>query len=135
MLVGLEECEIRARNDFDLTHTTTIGWSGPKDYQNKTDKFLSLFGVRYVIVKSKKDKGKVLKEHILKDIVPSGFDAKVEEIQGKHQQAITDRENQIIALEFRNKEHQQKMLKLNEEIDDLIKNRYIACCGYFHNVL
>ena len=35
----------------------------------------------YVIVKSKKDKGKALKEYILKDIVPRGFDARIEEIQ------------------------------------------------------
>ena len=46
------KCEIRARNDFDPTHTTTTGWSGPKDQQNKTDKFLSLDGALYVIVNS-----------------------------------------------------------------------------------
>ena len=84
-LVDLDEYEARARNDFDPTHTTATGWSGPKDHQNKTDKFFSLFGVMYVIVKSKKDKGKALKEHILKDIVPRGFHAKIEEIQEKHQ--------------------------------------------------
>ena len=47
----------------------------------------------YVIVKSQKDKGKALKEHILKDIVPREFDAKIEGIQGKYRQAITDRDN------------------------------------------
>ena len=88
-LVGLDKCEICTRNDFDPTLTTATGWSGPKDHQNKTDKFLSFFMVIYVIVICKKDKGKVLKEHILKDIVPRGFDAKLEEIQGKHRQAIT----------------------------------------------
>ena len=44
----------------------------------------------------------------------------MEEIQGKHQEAITDRDNQIQAFEFTNEEHQQKMLGLNEEINDLI---------------
>ena len=39
-LIGLDKCEIHARNDFDPTHTTATGWSGPKDHQNKTDKFL-----------------------------------------------------------------------------------------------
>ena len=80
-LVALDECEIRTRNGFDPTHITATGWSGPKNHQNKTDKFLSLFGVMYFIVKSKKDKGKALKEYILKDIVPRGFDARIEEIQ------------------------------------------------------
>ena len=56
------------------------GWSGPKDQQNKTDKFLSVFGVMYVIVNFRKSKGKVLKEHILKIIVPRGFDVRIEEI-------------------------------------------------------
>ena len=37
-----------------------------------------------VIVNSKQDKGKALKEHILKDIEPRGFDAQIEEIQEKH---------------------------------------------------
>ena len=89
LLVGLDNCEIRVRKDFDPTYTT----SGPKDQQNKTDKFLSVFGVLYVVVKSWKGKGKALKEHILKDIAPRLFDAKIEEIQGKYQQAITDRDN------------------------------------------
>ena len=42
-------------------------------------------------------------------------------IQEVHQQAITD--------------HQQKILRLNEEIDDLIKNRHVARRGCFDNVL
>ena len=89
----------------------------------------------YVIVKSQKDKGKALKEHILKDIVPREFDAKIEGIQGKYRQAITDRDNQIKSLEFRNEENQQKILKLNKEIDDLFKNRHAARRGCFDNML
>ena len=42
--------------------------------------------------------------------------------------AIKERDNQIQA-------HQQKSLKLNEEIDDLIKNWHVARRGYFDNVL
>ena len=39
------------------------------------------------------------------------------------------------APEFTNDRHQQKILKLNEEIDDLIKNKYAARRGCFDNVL
>ena len=123
------------RNDIKTTSQGRGSWSGPKDHQNKTDKFLSVFGAMYVIIKSQKDKGKALKKHMLKDIVPRGFDARIEEIQGKHQQAITDRDNQRKALEFRNEEHQQKILKLNEEINDLIANRHVSRHGSFDNVL
>ena len=42
--------------------------------------------------------------------------------------AIEEKDNQIQA-------HQQKILRINEEIDDLIKNNHVACCGYFDNVL
>ena len=49
-------------------------------------------------------------------------------MQEEHQQAIEEKDNQIQA-------HQQKILKLNEEIDDIIKNRHVARCGYFDNVL
>ena len=69
---------------LNVSNDSSKGWYGPKDQQNKTDKFLSFFGVMYVIVNSRKDKGKALKEHILKDIVPRGFDARIEEIQGQH---------------------------------------------------
>ena len=63
----------------------------------------------YIIINSQKDKGKALKKHILKDIVPHGFDARIEEIQEKHnqqttqlQQAITGRDNQIQAIQYEN---------------------------------
>ena len=51
-----------------------------------------------------------------------------------HQQAITGRENQIKALEFTNEKHQQKILRLNKEINDLIANRHVADRGCFDNV-
>ena len=41
----LDKCEIRARNDFNPTHTATTGCSGPKDQQNKTDRLLLAYGV------------------------------------------------------------------------------------------
>ena len=85
---GLDKCEMLARNDIEATPHGTGVWSGPKDHQNKKDKFLSVFGVMYIIIKSQKDKGKALKKHILKDIVPGGFNAKIEEIQGKHRQTL-----------------------------------------------
>ena len=88
---GLDKCEMPNRNDINTTPYDTGGWPEPKDHQNKTDKFLSVFGIMYVIIKSEKDKGKALK-HILKDIVPRGLDARTGEIQGKHQQSITNRE-------------------------------------------
>ena len=101
-LNGLENGEMRTRQELVPTRRSTPGWSGPKDQQNKTDKFLSVYGVMYTIAYSWKDKGKVLKEHILKDIVPRGFDARIKEIQEEHQQAITGHDNQIEALEFEN---------------------------------
>ena len=52
---------------------------------------------------------------------------------------LQDRENQIQALEFRNEEerqaHQQQILTLNEEINDLIANRHVARRICFENVL
>ena len=56
----------------------------------------------YVIVNSRKDKGKTLKEHILKDNVPCGFNARIAEIQEEHQLSITDRDNRIQAIRYEN---------------------------------
>ena len=54
-LNDLEKCEILTRQELVPTVRRTAGWSGPKDQQNKTDKFLSVFGVMYAIVNSQKD--------------------------------------------------------------------------------
>ena len=56
----------------------------------------------------------------------------IEKIQEEHQDPITDRDNQIQALEFRNEKHQQNILMLH---DDLITNRHVARRGSFDNVL
>ena len=45
------------------------------------DIFISVTGALYVVVNSRKNKGKVLKKHILKDIAPCGFNTRIEEIQ------------------------------------------------------
>ena len=79
-LNSLEKCEMLTRQELVPSRHGTPDWSEPKDQQNKTDKFLSLLGVMYVIVNSRKDKDKVLKEHILKDIIPRGLDARIKEI-------------------------------------------------------
>ena len=94
-LNDLEKCEMLTRQELIPSRRGTPGWSGPKDQQNKTDKFLSASGVMYVIANSKKDKGKALKDHILKNIVPRGFDARIEEIKGKHQQAIEEKDEKL----------------------------------------
>ena len=49
--------------------------------------------------------------------------------------AVEENDNQIHALEHRTEAHQQKILRLNEEIDDLIKNRHVPRRGYFDYVL
>ena len=109
--------------------------TSPREDAQDHDIFISLTGTLYVIVNSRKDKGKALKKHILKDIVPRGFNARIKGIQEEHQQSITGCDNQIQALEFRNKAHQQEILRLNEETDDLIKNWRVARRGCFDNVL
>ena len=102
LLNDLKKCEILTRQGLVPTQCSTSGWSGPKDQQNKTDKLLSVFGVVYVIVNSGKVKGKTLKEHILKDIVSHGFNVRIKEIQGEHnqqtsqlQQTIQEQDNRI----------------------------------------
>ena len=132
---GLDKCEMPTRNDIKTTSHGTGGWPGARDHQNKTGKFLSVFGVMYVIIKSQNGKGKALKKHILKDVVPRGFDARLEEIQGKHQQAITGCDNEMKAFEFTNEKHEQKILRLNKEIYNLIANRHAAFRRCFDKVL
>ena len=80
------------------------------------DVFIDLDSAIEIAVRSKKPKAVAL----VKWLTKKG----VEKIQEDHQQAITGRDNQIQALEFMNEEHQQEILRLNEEINDLIVNRH-----------
>ena len=106
------------RNDIKTTPHGTGGWPGPKDCQNKTDKFLSVFGVMYVIIKSQKDKGKALKKYILKDMVPRGFDARLEEIQEKYRQAIEKKDVTIALLndDLDNREYENVALEAQRDV-------------------
>ena len=93
----------------------------------------------YVIVNSKKGKGKTLKHHILKDFVPRGFDARVEEIQEKHRQDIEqkdavipllnnylqNREYEKVALQAQRDVYQAQPQKCQDQIRDFIINRHV----------
>ena len=86
----------------------------------------------YVIVNSRKDKGKALKEHILKDIVPRGFDAKIEEIEGKHQQAIKEKDATIALLndDLKNREYEivglQGEIKAKDQQITILQKCYVS---------
>ena len=47
----------------------------------------------------------------------------IEKMQEEHQQVIEEKDNQIQGLEHTNEKHQHKILKLNKEIDDIIKRK------------
>ena len=96
--------------------------------------FISLTGALYIIVNSRKDTGKALKEHILKDIVPRGFDARIEEIKEKHQQAIEEKDATLAFLndDLKNREYenvglQGKIMAKDQQIATL-QRCYV---GYF----
>ena len=95
--------------------------------KNPHDILINLDSAIEIAVRSKKPRTVALVKWLTKKGVGK--------IKEEHQQAITGRDNQIQALEFRNEEHQQEILRLNEEIDDLIANRHVARRGCFHNVL
>ena len=68
----------------------------------------------------------------MKDIVPRGFDARFEEIQGKHQQAIKEKDATTALLndDLKNREYKNVGLQgdvrtKNQQIDSLQK-RYQA---------
>ena len=52
------------------------------------------------MIYSQKIKGKVLKDHILKEVVPCGFNARIKEIQQGHQQAIPNHDHQIQVIQY-----------------------------------
>ena len=84
----------------------------------------------YVIVNSKKSKGKALKDHILKDIVPRGLDARIEEIQRKDQRAIEEKDATITLLNVDLKNREYENVGLQGEIR--VKDQQIAALEKFY---
>ena len=95
--------------------------------KNSHDIFINFDGSIEMAVRSKKTKAAALVKWLSKKGIAT--------MQEDHQQAITGRENHIQAFEFTNEKHQQEILRLSEEINDLIANRHVARCGCFDNVL
>ena len=85
----------------------------------------------YVIVNSKKNKGKALKDHILKDIVPSGLDARIEEIQERHRQAIKEKDGSSALLndEIKSREYDNVALLVQKNV---YKDQLKKCQGIAH---
>ena len=90
----------------------------PREDAQDQNIFISFTGTFYVIVISEKDKGKVLKKYILKDIVPRGFDARIKEIQEKNQQTIEEKDAAIVSLndDLQNREYENVTLKAQKDV-------------------
>ena len=93
-LKTVDKREMPARSMFDPTCSKTSGWSGPKDQQNSTDIFLSVYAVMHLIVRGKNTKGKELKEWIMRDIIPRGLNQVIAEKQG----IIEEKDTQLALL-------------------------------------
>ena len=104
----------------------------PREDAQDHEIFISLTGTLYVVVNSQKDKGKALKKHILKDIVPRGFDVKIEEIQEKHRQAIEEKDATTALLndDLKNREYESVGLQGEVRAEDqqiaALQRRYIG---------
>ena len=77
-----------------------------------------LTGAVFVIVNYRKDKGKTLKKHIVKDIAPRRFNTRIEEIQEKHWQAIEAKDAALALLndDLKNPEHDNIALQVQRDV-------------------
>ena len=106
MRVGDAQNILRAEVDTDLLRTYIVLLKEP--------------GLYCFLMRCKKSRAKPFMEWVVETVLPR-------EVQ-KLALVIKEKDNQIQA-------HQQKILRLNKEIDDLIKNRHVARRGCFDNVL
>ena len=105
-----------------------VDW--PKDSQ-KYDIHINQEGMYEIVLSSQQPKAKDFRRNCCNVLFPHVWQQLTNKIKEGHQQTIEEKDNQIQALEFTNEKHQQKILKLNKDIDDLIKNRHVPRCGYF----
>ena len=109
-----------------------VDW--PKDSQ-KYDIYVNEEGIYEIVFSSQQPKTKDFRRHCCNVLFPHVRQQLTNKMKEEHQQPITGHDSQIKALEFTNEKHQQKTLKLNKEIEDLIKNRHVpivdilkTCC-------
>ena len=117
---------------FVSTVGTAVNW--PRDSQ-KLDLYINEEGMYELLFSSQQRKAKDFRRHCCNVLFPQIRRQLTNKMKEEHQQAIEEKDNQIQAIEFTNENHQQKILKPNKEIDDLIKNRHVPRRRYFDNVL
>ena len=88
-----------------------------------------------IVFSSQQLEPKDFRKHGCNVLFPHVWQEVTNKMKEDHQDPVTDHDNQIQALEFTNEKHQQKILRLNKENDDLIANRHVARCRYFDNLL
>ena len=92
-------------------------------------------GLYCFLLRCKRDEAEPFMEWVVETVLPREV-RKLASVIEEKDAALAHRDNQIqAAFEFTNEEHQQEILRLNEEIDDLIANRHVARRGCFDNVL
>ena len=123
--VSIENKQHKHELEGDAVATRPLEW--PKNSQ-PDDYYISEEGMYKLVFGSQQPKAKDFRKHCFNVLFPHVRQQITNKMKEEHQQAIEEKDNQIQA-------HQQKILKLNEEIDDLIKNRHVPRRGYFDNVL
>ena len=114
------------------TVSTTVNW--PRDSQ-KLDLYINEEVMYELLFSSQQPKTKDCRRHCFNVLFPEIRRQLTNKMKEEHEQAIEEKDNQIQTLEFTNEKHQQKILRLNKEIADLIANNHLARCGCFDNVL
>ena len=104
-------------------------------YAKDDDMFLSLTGVLYVIVNSRKVRGKELKHYIFTDIIPRGFNKIIEEKQQalessniQHQLAIEVKDTALALVNDGLDESQRDNLALQRQ-NEILRRRYVPHLG------
>ena len=95
----------------------------------KGDYYINEEGMYELVYGNQQPKAKNFRKHCCTLMFPRIRQQLTNKMKEDHQQAIKGRDNQIQVIEFTNETHQQQILRFNEEIIDLITNRYVARCG------
>ena len=113
------------------TVSTTVNW--PRDSQ-KLDLYINEEVMYELLFSSQQPKTKDCRRHCFNVLFPEIRRQLTNKMKEEHEQAIEEKDNQIQTLEFTNEKHQQKILRLNKEIVDLVTGTYAAvdvlttCC-------
>ena len=115
-----------------VSPNTSLEW--PKNSQ-PDEYYINEEGTYELVFSSQKQKAKAFRKYCCNKMFPKIRKQLTDKLLEDHQQAITDQDTRIQAIEYENVGLQGEIRNARRTITDFIENRHVARCGEYDSIL